>query len=255
MKMRSTLRLSFGFLLVLASQHAFPQGVYWESTITGQTMDKPRSDRYSYMPKMLKTVNNEDGQIAIIRLDKETFSMTDPKEKTYWELTFAEMEEFMKDAGAAMDAQMAEMQKQLESLPEEQRKMVEKMMGGKMGSMSQKFEVINTGEQATISGFSCTKYEVTRGGDEPVIVWATKDVKEFAVIRKDMEEFGKRMEAMMPPSMKGMQSSLSGIDGFVVQTEKEGGWKSVVTKVEARSTPASEFEVPAGYKKVAAPMK
>lgn len=117
-----------------------------------------------------------------------------------------------------------------------------------------KIEVKNTGETRSISGFSCTKYLVTLEGAEATAVWATKDVKEFEVMKRDMEELGKRMEAMLPPSMKGTQGTLSGVDGFPIQTEREDGWKSTVTKIEQRSTPAVEFEVPAGYTKVSPPM-
>ena len=44
------------------------------------------------------------------------------------------------------------------------------------------------------------------------------------------------------------------IDGFPIQTEMSQGITNTVTKVEKRTASASEFEVPAGYKKVKSKM-
>ena len=44
-------------------------------------------------------------------------------------MTFAELETKMKNVGAQMDAAMQQMQKKLESMPPEQRKKIEQMMG------------------------------------------------------------------------------------------------------------------------------
>ncbi|HET6272967.1 MAG TPA: DUF4412 domain-containing protein, partial [Bacteroidota bacterium] len=50
--------------------------------------------------------------------------------------------------------------------------------------------------------------------------------------------------------MKGLAEGMKKVDGFPIQTEMGQGITTLVTKVEKRSTPASEFTVPAGYKKV-----
>jgi hypothetical protein len=62
------------------------------------------------------------------------------------------------------------------------------------------------------------------------------------------------MMEMNPGSMKGLSDAFKKIDGFPVQTEVMAGIVSTVTKVEKKVAPASEFEVPAGYKKVAPKM-
>ncbi len=239
--------------LFLGASQVFSQGAYWESSVSGGPGEKERMDKAYYMPRMLKMVQGDDGQSAVIRLDKEMMIMIDPKEKTYWEISFDKMERIMKGASAQMTAQMAEMQKQLEQMPEDQRKMAEQMMGAHKPGSAPKIEASNTGETKTISGYACTKYIIKHDDKEAATVWATRDVKKFDVMKKDMEEFGKRMQAMIPGG-KGVNGLMGGIDGFPIQTETVGGRKTVVTKIEERSTPADEFEAPAGYRKTEPPM-
>lgn len=86
------------------------------------------------------------------------------------------------------------------------------------------------------------------GGEPSYTMWVTKDVKEFDGMRKDMQEFGERMAAMTPRFASEMAEGMKNLDGFPVQTEI-AGITSTVSKVANRTTPASAFEVPAGYKK------
>ena len=241
------------FALFFCALQSFSQGLYWESKISGSPGESERTDKAYYMPRMVKIIHGENGESAIIRLDKEMMIMVQPKDKTYWEMTFDKMEEMMKGASAQMDAQMAEMQKELEALPPEQRKMAEQMMDShNMGKMP-KVETTNTGETGTIGGYPCTKYVVKHDGQEFATVWATREIKRFDVMKKDMEEFGRRMQAIMPGG-KDITGMMSGIDGFPIQLETKTGRKSLVTKIEDRSTAAPEFDPPSGYKKTDPPM-
>lgn len=230
---------------------AVAQGLYWESTMTGGPIGE-RTEEMWAVPKMMMGVTKETGETFIVRLDKELFITIDPKEKTYSEMTFAEMEGMMKKMGGRMDARMAEMQKKLAEMPEEQRKMVEKMMSSKMPGTAKdaKVEVENTGDKKTINGFACTKYAVTQDGKEAMTLWVTKSVKGFESMRKDWQQFSERMMAMNPMGGKGLGEAFKKIDGFPIQTEMGQGMTSTVTKIEEKTAPASAFEVPAGYKKV-----
>lgn len=237
------------FVIGLAAS-AVAQGLHWTSTKKGGPIGERTEDMW-VVPKKLKSVTKETGEALIVRLDKELFITIDSKENTYSEITFAEMESTMKKAGGKMDAQMAEMQKQLAGMSEEQRKMVEQMMGNRTQGMAKdaKMDVEKTGDTKKISGFGCTKYAVTQDGREVMTVWATKDVGGFDAMRKDWEELSKRMMAMNP-MVKGIGEAFGKIDGFPIQTEMGSGMVSTVTMVEKKTAPASEFEVPAGYKKV-----
>lgn len=244
-------RGALGICLALTSVvSAFGQGVYWEGTMSGMHVGERVTKMY-YMPKKFKAVTGADEQVMIVRLDKEVIYTLEPKDKTYSEMTFAEMETMMKKAGSKIDSQMEDLKKKMESMPEEQRKMVEKMMGDKMTGKGKEgtAEVSNTGEKKTINGYACTKFVIKQNGNEFMTVWATKDIKEFEPMRKDMEEFSKRMMAMNPMRSKGLVEAMKKIDGFPIETFLQGV-KNVVTKVEKRTTASNEFEVPAGYTKV-----
>jgi len=236
---------------------AFGQGLYWESKRSSSLMgDTSETVKYSYAAKKFKVVNGENGNATIVRLDKEVMIMLNPEEKTYWEMTFADMEKAAKKAGAEMDEKMAELQEKLKDMPEEQRKMVEQMMGGKMPGAKKeaKLEVVKSADTKKISGYACTKYVVNQDGKELLTVWVTKDVKGFEAIRKEIDEFRDRMTAMNPVMWKGVTEGLKSIDGFPIETDMGNTMKEVVTKIERKSIPASEFEIPVGYKMVKSPM-
>jgi hypothetical protein len=251
--LRGTLGFCLSLCIVVAS---YAQGVFWEATTTGSMKsDEAKVSQFYYMPKKLKVVDIGDDIVVILRLDKELMIVMNTKEKTYWEMTFAEMEEMVKGAGMQMDAATREMEKQMAGLSKEQQEMMKKMMGSRKPKEMAKIEVSRSGESKTIGGYRCTKYILERGGEEVGVVWATRDMKEFEVMRKDMEEFGKRMGAMGAKESIGVEEAINAIEGFPIQTEMADGEKTVVTKVEGRSTPASEFEVKAGFKKEESPMK
>ena len=242
----TAMRRAIGVLIVLAfAAGAYAQGLYWESKGSGAVGE--RSSKHYYMPKMFKSVEDEDGTVVIFRLDKEVLYTIHSKEKTYRRVTFAEMEAAMKKGSEKLDEKMAQLQKQMESMPPEQRKMMEDRMGAFMPDKGkdQKIEIIPTGDRATISGFPSVKYSIKRNGKEMLALWTTKDLKGYDAMRGDFDQFMKR-SMNMSPIAKGMAEAFTKVEGFPVQTEI-GEMKETVTKVERRSIPASEFDVPVGY--------
>lgn len=227
---------------------AYAQGAYWESQVSGGPLgDKVMIQKMFYMPKMAKTIDNESGRVVIIRLDKEMIYTVDPQKKEYSEMTFEEMEKTMKKVGD----KMAEMQKKLENMPPEQRKMVEQMMGDKMGKNQDAPATVSAGsEKRTISGYTCTQYVVNQNGKDIMTVWSTREIKEFEAMRKDWEQFTRRLMAMSPGGARSIADAFQKIQGFPVEVDTEQGMKNVVTKFEKRNTAASEFVVPSGYTKV-----
>ena len=181
------LRLAFpALLLATAGLHA--QGLYWESTSTGARVPggKPLAAKNYAAPKKLKI--DQGGQIIIFRLDQEKMYMVNPATKTYSEATFDDME-------AAAQAQIEMMKKQLEFMPPEQRKALEKQLGtGK----DAKVEVEKTSEKRDIAGRSSMKHVVKEDGKESMTVWVTDDVKEYKSLKADFDALSKRMGAMNP---------------------------------------------------------
>lgn len=256
--MNSRIETRYGVLAaaLLVAASVFAQGLYTESSSSGGPLgDKARLAKSYMMPKMYRH-EGDDGQAVIIRLDKELFYIVNPAEKTYSEMTFKEMEEGMKKAGEKMDKRMTEMQEKMKDMPEEQRKMIEKMMGptGAGKGKAEKVEVTGPGEKKTINGYVCAKYTAASDGKDLLTMWTSKDVKGFESLRGDWEEFSRRMVSLSPIGGKGIAEAFRKIQGFPLQTEMMGV-TTVVTKIEKRSTPASQFEIPEGYTKTDSPLK
>jgi GLPGLI family protein len=231
--------------LVAVTGQLFAQGLYYESVLNGGPV-KNQTFKTFLMPKMMKYVNAEDQDFMVLRMDTQKMISVDTKAKTYWEKTFAEMEAAMKKASSAMDKQLAELQEQMKEMPEAQRKMMEQMMGAQLRGKPGAVKMTKTKETRKISGFSCTKYVATEGEKVLMTIWSTREVKGFDPLRKDYEELARRMTAMNPQFMKGLIDAMFSVEGFPIQTEW-GEISTVVTKIEQRSTPESDFAVPAGF--------
>jgi hypothetical protein len=203
-----------------------------------------------YMPRMFKVVQKgQDENILLFRLDREKIYLLNPAEKTYQEMTFAQVEKQMKQMSAMMDQQMDQLEKQMESMSPEERKMVEQQMGGLLKSKKTgaKPEIVKTGESKKVSGMTANKYVVRRDGKDVIAIWAAPEVKDWAGMRADFLQFAQRMGSLSRIT-EGMSDAYNRIDGFPVLTEI-GGMINTVTKVERKSTSPSAFDVPAGYKK------
>jgi hypothetical protein len=234
----------------------FAQGLYWESNTSGGPMgNTQRLSKLYAMPKMFRQ-EEASGDVFIVRLDKNEVFMIKPADKTYSVLTFAELEEGMKQMGSQANAKMAELRKQMKDMPEEQRKAMEKMMGSMMGGGQgdEPLKVTGPGERKTVNGYGCSKYVVTSGTDEIMTLWLTRDVKELDAMKKDWKEFSQRMASLIPGRGKAMAEAFKKIEGFPMETNM-GGITTVVTKLEKQSTPVSAFEVPSGYTKTESPLK
>jgi GLPGLI family protein len=244
--MKNIVRLCVVALAVsMLAAVAFSQGVVWESKIVANGHEMTSTT--SYLPKKLKNVGSTSKEYTIMRLDQEKLYNVNTEEKTYSVITFAELEEVSKKMNAKMD----EAQEKMKSLPEEQRKMMEKMMGGALGGKKDsKIDVKKTGEKKTISGFPCSRYSVTQDGKEVISLWVTPEVKAFAAMKQDMADQSKRMAALAPGGLKGLSEAMTKIDGFPIQTEMGSMVTTTVTKVETKAVNPSEFEVPAGFKQV-----
>lgn len=239
--------------VVLTAGSAAAQGLYYETTLVGGPFGKGSEvvTQTFLMPRMMKQVSSQDQDFMIFRLDKEKIISVDTKAKTYWEQSFAELEQAVKAASGRMEKEMAEMQKYLKDLPEEQRKMVEGMSGTSIDKLGD-VKVTKTAETKTISGFACTKFVAKEGERVLMTVWATRDVKGFDALRKDYEAVSRRITAMNPTFAKGLVDAMLKIEGFPIRTEW-GEMTSTVTKLEQRVTAESAFTVPAGYTKVERP--
>jgi hypothetical protein len=236
---------TLALLVVTAAAVACPQGLYWESTSGGKQGAGPNGARSYAAPKMFKNVDGD--RVVLIRLDRQKLYSIDLGKKTYWEMTFAEMEGMMKRARN----QMEQVQKRMRNLSPEQKRMVEEQMGKGMADLvasGGKVKTTATNEVKTVSGYTCTKYIASHKKDVLLTAWATKGVKGFASLRKDWDQFYTRLLSLSPVTSMGFAEAFRKIDGFPMEMEAAGR-TTVVAKVEQRSIPAMEFELPSGLTK------
>ena len=235
-------------LTVAAIGIVVAQGLFWESTTTVPIANgKEIHSTSCYRPQMFK--QSSENSATIFRLDKEMMYLIDTQKKEYSEMTFVEMEAYAKKANKKLERKMAEMNEQLKNMPPEQRKAMEQMMGNAgMGGQNAKIDMMKTSEKKTISGYACVKYAMKEDGKEIGSVWTTTGVPDFSSMQKDMKEFGQRMAAQMPKAGE-MVAAMKKVEGFPVQTII-AGITMIVTKIEKKVVAVSEFEIPAGYKKV-----
>jgi hypothetical protein len=231
-------------LTVVAIGIVVAQGLFWESTTTVPIANgKEIHSTSCYRPHMFK--QSSENSVSIFRLDKEIMYLIDTQKKEYSEMTFAEMEAYAKKTNKKLE----KMNEQLKNMPPEQRKAMEQMMGNVgMGGQNTKIDVKKTAEKKTISGYTCVKYAMKEDGKEIGSMWTTTGVPDFSSMQKDMKEFGQRMAAQMPKAGE-MVAAMKKVEGFPVQTTI-AGITTIVTKIEKKTVAASEFEIPAGYKKV-----
>ncbi len=233
-------------MMACSSSSAYTQGLYWLST-TDAGGNKNSEENFAVPKKfkMVRTGESNRSSVMIFRLDRDLLWMLSPEEKSYSEMTFDDIEKMAVKTAAKMET----LKEQMKGMPEEQRKMMEKMMGGN----DQPVEVKKTAEIKTIAGYKCAKFLVHRGNEEVMSLWVTEELKEFKPLMADWKNFSERMSAISAQFAKGMADVYKNINGFPMETTMwilEQTITTTVTKVEKRPISPAEFEIPPGYTKV-----
>jgi hypothetical protein len=148
--------------------------------------------------RMRVNITGKDSNTSVMFLTdggRNRMVMLDKGRNEYREMD----QQTMNQAAQQMQGAMAQMQEQMKNMPPEQREMMEKMMKGKMGQIAGRGAApVRTTYTAkgggSVNGFSCTKYEGTRGAEKVSELCAAKpsDIKfspsDFQVFEK-MKEF------------------------------------------------------------------
>jgi hypothetical protein len=236
---RQTFRGIFGGLLIpFFVVTGLAQGLSFE-ILEGKNQSDV--DKGTYMPGMFRE-EGKDGTISILRLDKELMITLTPSKKTYTEMTFAQLGMKIKQSHSKLaDA----MNKRMEGMPPDQRKKMAEQMAALTGKHDEvKVDVVPTGQQKTVGEYRCTGYTLRRNGKDVETIWASKDVPNYASVRKDFQ----RISALFTSIgvNRNVFASMEKVDGFPI--ERSGtGISEKITKIQAGSFPMSSFEVPAGY--------
>ena len=214
-----------------------------------------------YQNDFIKSVTFQDGRqeplYTITDCRKGIIYFIDQAKKTYYTKTFDEMIAMMK-RGAERLSQA------LKDMPPAMQAQFKNMLGGQEG----KAVVSATDQVDEIAGYKARKYLITFK-DMKSEVWISPELRKQVSRQIDSSRLDKFKEAF-----RGMEQDMSGGLGKLIEAEielmkKEGEEvKRIQTfKVMGRTStmiyqlvsakemdiPESEFKVPAGYKKVAAP--
>ncbi len=249
------------FILFFLKNHSLAQkgfeGYLEQTTIrtSNMPMQPPKAtenEKVFYQPGKFKVMNMTTDQDMILRFDKELSWTINHKDKSYTEITFAQMQEGMNSMRSAMKEHMKDMDP-------EQRKEMEKMMGKNLGKMfggeESLFEmtVKRTGKSKTILGYNCEQVFLNLD-DEPMMeLWVTDKLSMGSEFIEVYEKLGlvKGKLSEEAKKIKGIPlANKMTVDTGMGKMESE----TTVTKVEKTSIAGSEFEVPKGYTKKASGM-
>ena len=195
-------------------------------------------------------------QVVIFDGARQVLLMIDDQNKTYTELTKADADAL----GAQMSQAMAQIQKQLEGLPPEQRAQIESMMKGRMGGAGggAPKTVYKRAGTGTVGKWTCTKYEGFEG-ETRTSELCTVDPKTFGLgeadfaVTKQFIEFFKRVVPAMATQMFSVGSAeQQGFDGVPVRRSSTVMGRQVtseITEVSRQTFPDTSYAVPAGYQK------
>jgi hypothetical protein len=182
----------------------------------------------------------------------------DHKKKEYSEITLADVQAQMQKASAEMEKANA----QLQNMPPAVREKMEQMMGGAAGAVT-----VTKGGTRKIAGYDTQEYTIAVGANMKTQMWNTTALQ-FPVPEVELKKYESFSSSMIPmmnnPMFKGMgklMEEMKKVQGFSLArtTQFQFMGKASTTTMEAVEVkqgpvPATVFALPAGYKKVDAPM-
>lgn len=195
-------------------------------------------------------------QIVIFDGARQVLIMIDEQNKSYTELTKADVDQL----GAQMSQAMAQIQKQLEGMPPEQRAQIESMMKGRMGGaggLAPKPVYKRTGTD-TVGKWTCTKYEGYEGEAKTSEVCAVEPKTlglteaDFAITKHFIEFFKRAIPAMATQAFGIGTVAEQGFAGVPIRRTATVLGRQITTEimeVSRQTFPDTLYAVPAGYQK------
>jgi hypothetical protein len=187
-------------------------------------------------------IEGEKGNNTVIyRSDKQTFWMVNDKDKSYTEMTKAQM-----------DAMAQKMSDAMKNMPPA----VQKMMAGKMGGAVELPKYVKKASGEKVGKWTATRYEaVTKKGVRKMwtvpagtIGITPSDVAVLKEFAKFFEKFGKNQSDFFKFDRNDMGFTGVPVKSVMMEGEKVKS-TSELKEAESKSFPDSTFDVPAGYKK------
>jgi hypothetical protein len=208
--------------------------------------------------KLQVEMQGPQSMMMIYRQDKGLFWLIQPGQKSYTEMTNADIEAMAK----TLEAARAKLNEQMKNLPEEQKQLMEKMMGGMLPPpTSPKVTFKKALGTAKVGEWSCQNWESyldgVKNADHCVADFKATELKETDFkIFKDIAKFVGKMAA----SYKGLldqSANLEQLGGIPVQTTviSDGKVESKLTlqSIKRLKASATTYELPAGLTKKSLP--
>ncbi|MFQ5817906.1 MAG: DUF4412 domain-containing protein [Terriglobia bacterium] len=199
--------------------------------------------------------------ITIFRADRQVVWTIQPAEKSYQEITQADVDR--------MAGQLAEMRKRqeamLKDLPPEQRAMVEQMMKQQMGGTRPLDVRVNRLGAESVGKFTTTKYEILTDGERTAELWATPlaQVELQPAEYETFLQFTRFFKKLSQAAARQMASTQvlarhpEAIEGFPVRVlsyeEGELVSEQQLVRVERQPLAEDKFQLPPGLRKVQMP--
>lgn len=194
--------------------------------------------------------------VAIFRDD--VLYLLEPAERRYSAVDRATVQR----VAGELESAMAGMRAQLAQLPPDQRAMMERMMGGLGGGgEAPLLEARDTGRSETVDGRSCRIWQLLLSGavnsELCVVPYSSlPGEQDFAAAMQGMASLMKefsRAFAQLGGGDRGIEA-IGEVRGFPVLTRefsngRATGRETRVREWREQDVPASQFEVPAGYRK------
>jgi hypothetical protein len=188
------------------------------------------------------------------------------RDQTMWFVDHGKKEcnKIDKEALAELTGMIAEMMKQLEQVPPQQREMMEKMMRGRMPGMAAPVEQrYEKGETIQVGEFNCTLHSLFSDGEKVSETCVADesvagDLREAMGAFRAMSRFTEDLQKMASqlPFAEAMQtafSKMAELEGFPVRMrwfDRNGTVvrESTLKAVTRKDLDAELFEIPKGYK-------
>lgn len=227
-------------VLSIALPAAAEDLVIKQRTTMGSGGDQRTREETQYVTDDLVVVESPDSR-TLVDLKGESMIIADKDKKTYFQITFTELQK----QGEAVQKKMAE-------LPPEARKQMEGMFG-----KSDPVVVTPTGKTEKIAGYTAKEYTL-KGGPFTGTVWATEDMPVPVAMTK-WRDLSSKSAAHQGPAEQ-LTKALAQVKGVPLRTTlttRMGGGELVnateVLDISKASPPADLKKVPDGFTKTDAP--
>lgn len=202
--------------------------------------------------------NSTDRETVIFNFPGNEISFINTENKSYWTGTLTDFKTTM------VKEMKMKMESALQNVPEEHKEMMKNMyqeMIDKMESgentTKDDLEIKKTNETLDILGHTAEKYQIFSDGTLREDIWISEDINIYNEMDPEQfKEFFKEFSNIA--SDRSVENSYEFIEllekGYPLKTveyHENFTITSTVVKIEDKEIPDSEFEIPAGYNKVA----